>query len=80
MNTNLRHLYELTVQSKSFNKNKRWAYDFDEYYVEIFTELMLKDIDKIIDTMYDSVSLEQKEFLLLLKKQIDEYFYGGNNG
>lgn len=75
MNKNLRNIYENTIQSKTYNYKKTWAYDFDEEYAEIFADLLLKDLGKIIDDLYHTLPLEQAAVLLTLNEQIEEHFY-----
>lgn len=76
MNDNLRDLYTRTVQTKSYNKDKTWAYDFDEYYAETFATLILEDIEKILDDLYHILPLEQASVLLTLDEQIKGHFHG----
>ena len=75
MNQNLRAIYENTLQSKSYNYKRPWAHDFDEQYAETFTELLLKDIEKIIHDLYHTLPVEQAAVLLALNEQIEEHFY-----
>ena len=47
--------------------------------LEKFAELILADIDKIIDTMYQTYPLEQAVTLIDLDHIIKEHFYGLRN-
>lgn len=75
MNENLKTIYVNTIQSKIENYRKTWTYDFDEYYAEVFADLLLKDVSKIIDDLYHVLPLEQAAVLLTLNEQIEEHFY-----
>ena len=78
MNENLRNIYVKTVQSKGHNRDKTWAYDFDEDYAAKFAELMIEDIDRIINDLYHVLPLERATVLLTLDEQIKEHFYAND--
>jgi hypothetical protein len=41
-----------------------------------FTDAILKDVDKIIDDLYNSMPLENAAVLLTLDENIKQHFYG----
>lgn len=44
-------------------------------FIEMFSQLILQDIDKIIDDLYHVMPLEQAAVLLTLDENIKEHFY-----
>lgn len=44
-------------------------------FIEMFTQLIIQDIDKIVDDLYHVMPLEQAAVLLTLDENIKEHFY-----
>ena len=69
MNERIKELAtEVGISVEYLNNTKQWL------LIETLAELIVADVDKIIDDLYQSLPLEQAAILLTLDERIKEHF------